>query len=165
MDDWAGFIDQFLGEVRSVVVEHNKGARTFTTAVQEFVHAVDWKESWLIALLFSHVSLLCIIVFTRRNSNVQAVLFFSMLLLIYLAEPLNNLLRTKWELFAAQPYFDKNGLFLSVVFSLPLLVFTLIILVNSLIGMTRLMVKVKRAQLIQKAKAEAKTDEGSKKKK
>ena len=48
----------------------------------------------------------------------------------------------KWETFATQNYFDPRGRFTSVVLSTPLVVATLVILVNLLLIMTSMMVEV-----------------------
>ena len=49
---------------------------------------------------------------------------------VYLAETLNIFLRDNWKSFAGQNYFDPRGLFLSVLWSGPLLVIAILILVS-----------------------------------
>ena len=51
---------------------------------------------------------------------------------IYLAERLNRLLGVHWQSFATQNYFDPHGLFLSVLWSGPLLIISMSILVSIL---------------------------------
>jgi hypothetical protein len=51
-------------------------------------------------------------------------------LLCYFAETLNTLAREHWELFSTQQYFDKTGVFTSLVFSAPLILIALVILVR-----------------------------------
>ena len=41
---------------------------------------------------------------------------------VYCAEYINDFAGRHWEDFAGQNYFDKNGVFVSVMFSAPLLV-------------------------------------------
>lgn len=48
---------------------------------------------------------------------------------VYLAERLNKLLGENWGTFATQNYFDSHGIFLSTLWSGPLLVIAIIILV------------------------------------
>ena len=50
----------------------------------------------------------------------------------YLAERLDAVLSDNWKSFASQKYFDHHRVFLSVVWSGPLLVFSTIILVSAL---------------------------------
>nr|GEZ46801.1 transmembrane protein 18 [Tanacetum cinerariifolium] len=47
---------------------------------------------------------------------------------VYLAERLNTVLRDKWKSFAGQNYFAYHGVFLSVLWSGPLLIFATLIL-------------------------------------
>ena len=49
---------------------------------------------------------------------------------VYMAERLNIWLSRRWTLFARQPYFDHNGIFMSTVWSGPLLLISCIILVS-----------------------------------
>ncbi|KAK3284191.1 hypothetical protein CYMTET_8148 [Cymbomonas tetramitiformis] len=158
MEDWGGVLDGFVDQIKKTVKEHNKGATSVKQSFQAFLHAVDWTEPWLMALMCGHVFLFVFIIATRNHSNCQTFLFFLLLSLIYLSEPLNSFLSTHWQYFSSQAYFDRNGLFISAVFSGPLIIQLFIILVNSLILMTCLMVKVKRAQIRSKAK-ESKSSE------
>jgi hypothetical protein len=49
---------------------------------------------------------------------------------VYLAERLNRVMGDNWRSFASQNYFDPHGLFLSVLWSGPLLIIATIILVG-----------------------------------
>ncbi|XP_052107770.1 uncharacterized protein LOC107458994 [Arachis duranensis] len=49
---------------------------------------------------------------------------------VYLAERLNTVLRMNWKSFSSQNYFDPNVLFMSVLWSGPLLVIAMIILAS-----------------------------------
>ncbi|CAK9155506.1 unnamed protein product [Ilex paraguariensis] len=71
---------------------------------------------------------------------------------VYLAERLNGFLGDNWKSFAGQNYFDPHGLFLSVLWSGPLLVMAIIILVNTLFALCQLIVRWKRAELRQRAR-------------
>jgi len=51
-------------------------------------------------------------------------------LLVYTSERLNRVLGQHWRSFAGQPYFDKNGIFISAVLSAPLTLDMLVILVG-----------------------------------
>ncbi|GKB21666.1 transmembrane protein 18 [Tanacetum coccineum] len=66
---------------------------------------------------------------------------------VYLAERLNAVLSDNWKSFAGQKYLDHHGVFLSVLWSGPLLVFSTIILVNTLFSLCQLIVIWKRAEL------------------
>ncbi|KAG5544658.1 hypothetical protein RHGRI_017183 [Rhododendron griersonianum] len=71
---------------------------------------------------------------------------------VYFAETLNSVLRDNWKSFAGQDYFDPRGLFLSVLWSGPLLVIAIIILVNTLFSLCHLIVRWKKAELRHRAR-------------
>ncbi|KAG8086601.1 hypothetical protein GUJ93_ZPchr0010g9113 [Zizania palustris] len=127
----------------------------FAPAVDSFLgffHAIDWKEPWLICMLSFHAILLLVIIISRRNINFQ--LTFSALTFsgVFLAERINSLLGQHWKSFSSQNYFDSQGLFISVVWSGPLLLLTILILVNTLVTLCLLMVRWKRAELRHRAR-------------
>ena len=57
-------------------------------------------------------------------------------LLVYTSERLNKALAHHWQSFAGQPYFDRNGIFISAVLSAPLVLDMLIIMVSSFLSKT-----------------------------
>lgn len=118
--------------------------RAAVDAWRGFYAAVDWREGWLRALLAAHACLFVTIVVTRKNERVQGVMFCACAAIVFAAERINAWGAARWERFAEQNYFDRRGLFISVVLSTPLVVATLIILVNLLLIMTGMMVEVAR---------------------
>ncbi|KAG9147498.1 hypothetical protein Leryth_007298 [Lithospermum erythrorhizon] len=170
MDQMADLVEKLSAELRS----------GFTPAYNNFMgffHAIDWKEPWLMGLISFHVLLLLVTFISRRNINFQMCLFllacrytapWGMSLKhnktpeytrvsravtgVYLAEKLNSILSTNWKSFATQNYFDRSGLFFSVVWSGPLLVIAMIILVNTLFSLCYLIVKWKRSELRHRAR-------------
>lgn len=125
----------------------------FWDPVLAFVHAVDWTEPWLIGLMAFHIVFVFVVIATRKQGNTQAALFFGALASVYFAERLNSFLLRHWRSFATQPYFDSHGVFISTVWSGPLLLISTLILVNSMVTMTRMMIQWKRAELKHKARA------------
>ncbi|XP_024539250.1 transmembrane protein 18-like [Selaginella moellendorffii] len=139
-------LEEMLGKFRS------SSPRGFVEPVLAFVHAVDWTEPWIGALVAFHLFLLVFILWTRRNTDLQMAIFFLSMFGIYFAQTINSFLARHWQKFSRQPYFDKRGVFISTLWSGPLLVTSMVILVNSLLQMVRLMVKWKRAELKHKAR-------------
>lgn len=140
MDQMSDLVDKITAELRS----------GFQPAVDNFVgffHAIDWKEPWLMGLLAFHASLLLIVIFSRKNVNFQMVLFLMALTGVYLAERINAVLHNNWESFASQNYFDQHGIFLSVLWSGPLLCISILILMNTLFSLCQLIVRWKKAEL------------------
>ncbi|CAI9754326.1 unnamed protein product [Fraxinus pennsylvanica] len=140
MDQMADLVEKLTAELRS-------GLNPAYENLMGFFHAIDWKEPWLICLLSFHVALLLLTLVSRKNINFQMCLFLLALGGVYLAERLNSFLAGNWKSFAGQNYFDPRGLFLSVLWSGPLLVIAIIILVNTLFSLCHLIVRWKRAEL------------------
>ena len=70
---------------------------------------------------------------------------------VYAAEWINRQAAAHWQEFAGQNYFDKRGVFISLVFCAPLLAAAFAILINALHAASRLLIEVKKREL--KAKA------------
>ena len=71
------------------------------------------------------------------------------------AEWVNSFAAKRWDTFARQNYFDKRGVFISVMYSAPLLCAAMFLLLNALRSASKLLIQVKRQEL--RAKAKAKT--------
>ncbi len=132
-------------QIATAEVSQKEIAANLTEPVVGFIHAVSWREPWLICLVVFHTSLLVLSIVSRKHSNMQMGIFFLAFLGVFSAERLNSFLQRHWKHFAYQPYFDSQGLFLSTVWSGPLLVVSSLILVNSLITFSTLVLKWKRA--------------------
>ena len=66
---------------------------------------------------------------------------------MYGAEWLNKLGSRTWKAFATQDYFDRHGVFMSVMFSMPLVLMSLAMLIHMLVSAGKLLIKVKRFEL------------------
>ncbi|GER30785.1 transmembrane protein 18 [Striga asiatica] len=145
MDQMADLVEKLSAELRT-------GLKPAYESFMGFFHAIDWKEPWLICLVSFHVLLLLVTFLSRKNINFQMCLFLLALGGVYLAELLNQFLAGNWRSFAGQNYFDSNGLFLSILWSGPLLVIAILILVNTLFSLCYLIVRWKRAELRHRAR-------------
>ncbi|CAL5004619.1 unnamed protein product [Urochloa decumbens] len=166
-------VGRAVEEVRSALNEHadvvaelfgrvSSELRTgFAPAVDSFIgffHAVDWKvptrpfEPWLISMLTFHAILLLVTIVSRRNVNFQLILSALTFSGVFLAERINTFLGQNWKSFSSQNYFDPQGLFISVIWSGPLLLITILILVNTLVTLCMLIVRWKRAELRHRAR-------------
>ncbi|KAM0053349.1 putative transmembrane protein [Helianthus debilis subsp. tardiflorus] len=148
-------LDQMQEVIEKISSELRVGMQPAMDNFIGFFHAIDWKEPWLVGLLAFHFMALIIIFTSRKNINFQMYLFLLSLAGVYLAERLNTVLSENWKSFAGQNYFDRHGVFLSVLWSGPLLVFATIILVNTLFSLCHLIVKWKRAELKHRARLSA----------
>ncbi|POO00221.1 Transmembrane protein [Trema orientale] len=145
-------MDQMADLVHKLSAELRSGLRPAYENFIGFFHAIDWKEPWLLGLVGFHFLLLLTTITSRKNLNFQMFLFLLALAGVYLAERLNNFLGKNWKSFASQNYFDPNGLFLSVLWSGPLLFIAIIILINTLFSLCHLIVRWKRAELRHRAR-------------
>ncbi|WVZ98522.1 hypothetical protein U9M48_043952 [Paspalum notatum var. saurae] len=71
---------------------------------------------------------------------------------VYLAEKMNKYREEHWMSFASRNYFDRSGVFISVVWSGTLIFISVVSVVSSLIALCQLMVKCKRAELRHRAR-------------
>jgi hypothetical protein len=117
------------------------------------MHAVDWTEPWLIHFMAFHIVFVVVLIATRKQGNTQAALFFGTLASVYFTERLNAFLIHHWCNFAMQSYFDSHGVFISTVWSGPLLLISTLILVNSMVTMTQMLIQWKQAELKHKVRA------------
>uniref|UniRef100_A0A2P2JKI0 Transmembrane protein 18 n=1 Tax=Rhizophora mucronata TaxID=61149 RepID=A0A2P2JKI0_RHIMU len=145
MNQMADLVQQISSELRS-------GLRPAYENFIGFFHAIDWTEPWLMGLMGFHVLLLVVTILSRKHVNFQMCLFLLALSGVYFAENLNGILRDNWRTFASQNYFDRHGLFLSLLWSGPLLVIAMIILINTLFSLCYLIVRWKRAELRHRAR-------------
>lgn len=112
-----------------------------------FLWSIDWRDPWLIALILFHIAIFMMALLTRNYGNFQALLFFILLLLVYFSESINQIASTNWQVFSNQQYFDSNGLFISMVFSVPILLNCMMMVGSWMWQSTQLMKNLKIAQL------------------
>ncbi|KZC14225.1 Transmembrane protein 18, partial [Dufourea novaeangliae] len=122
---------------------------------------IEWRDPWLALLLTFHVAVTMTALMTRNHANFQIMLFLALLLLVYFSESINEMAASNWMLFSRQQYFDSNGLFISVVFSVPILMNCMIMIASWLYQSSQLMTSLKRAQLRQQARNRQIEDESS----
>ncbi|XP_026196550.1 transmembrane protein 18 [Anabas testudineus] len=121
------------------------------TSIWTFLMSVQWSEPWLVGLLVFHVVCLCLTVVTCRYYRAQICHFLLMVALVYSAEYLNELAAMNWRSFSKFQYFDSKGMFISLIFSIPLLLNTVIIVALWVYRTFSTMTELKTLQLKRKA--------------
>lgn len=145
-------MNQMADLVQKLSAEFRSGLRPAYDNFMGFFHAIDWKEPFLLGLLSFHALLFIVAIISRKNTNFQMLLFLLALGGVYQAEMLNKLLGENWRSFTTQNYFDPRGVFLSTIWSTPLLFIAIIILVNTLFSLCYLIVRWKKAELRHRAR-------------
>ncbi|PNW87543.1 hypothetical protein CHLRE_02g142150v5 [Chlamydomonas reinhardtii] len=130
-------------------------AEPFLHVVQGFIHAIDWRERWIIGILVFHAVMLLAALTTRKSSLIQGTIFLIAAATVWGSERLNALGAEHWQSFAGQNYFDRTGVFMSVLVSGPLLLAMFIVLINYLISCSAMLVEAKRKELKYKARQRA----------
>ncbi|TMW45162.1 hypothetical protein DOY81_009764 [Sarcophaga bullata] len=73
---------------------------------------------------------------------------------VYFSESINEYAALNWRSFSKQQYFDSNGLFISTVFSIPILLNCMLLIGAWLYNSTKMMATLKIAQLKDKVRKE-----------
>ncbi|XP_012671187.1 transmembrane protein 18 [Clupea harengus] len=121
------------------------------TSVWTFLQTIQWSETWLIGLLAFHVFCFVATLFTCKHYRLQICLFLMMVGMVASAEYLNELAAMNWRLFSKFQYFDSKGMFISLVYSVPLLFNTIIIVAVWVYRTFCTMTELKILQLKRKA--------------
>lgn len=78
----------------------------------------------------------------------QLFLVVFTVLLVYFTETINELAAQHWQSFSKQQYFDSNGLFISTVFSIPILLNCMLMIVSIFLQIFKFLLLTKAASQI-----------------
>lgn len=123
------------------------------TDFNTYLRSIDYTDPLIIGLISFHIGILVTILLTRRYTNFQIFIFLTLLSMVYFSESINEFAAEKWKLFTRQQYFDSNGMFVSIVFSMPILLNCMLLIGLWLYESTQTMARLKKAQVIAKARA------------
>lgn len=109
----------------------NASSRSFRDNVVGFYHAVSWSQDLWIWGIFAlqAASLYCVIATRKERPSGQLACFLGVSFMCAGASTLNGLGHKHWNLFSTQNYFDKHGVFISVIYTGPLLLILMVQLV------------------------------------
>ena len=133
----------------------------FWDNVQGFYHAVDWsRDRWIFLFTALQLCALASVLYVRNGSaQTQCTVFMLWVGVSMCASPLNAWAGENWRLFSTQNYFDKNGVFMSALFTAPLilvLIVQLVLIVRHLSNLAVAAGKLKLKSLAREKKKSAK---------
>ncbi|KAH0622039.1 hypothetical protein JD844_023947 [Phrynosoma platyrhinos] len=125
--------------------------------VLRVLEETDWSEPWIIGLVFFHVACLFLTYFSFWHYRLQIGQFLSLMILVFFAEYINEMAAANWRLFSKHQYFDSRGMFISLVFSAPLLLNAIIIVIAWVYKIVNVMTELKTIQQKRKARENKKS--------
>lgn len=110
-----------------------------------YLSTIDWYDPWFRYLLLFHIlcCLMTILITIKKIPILQFAYFGLLLMMVFFSENLNEWAAQNYKLFSKQQYFDSNGLFISTVFSTPILINCLVMVIMWLLNMSKLMSEVR----------------------
>lgn len=156
-----GIAESVIGNI----MEGQKAPDGFIEHFHAFRHAITWTEPFVIGILAFHVVMFLFTVWASRKQRSLAprvILMLVILGIVRMAETLNDLGAKQWRLFATQNYFDRRGIFVSIMLCAPLLLDSLLMMLLFLREASQLLIEVKTAQIRRKQKPSIKREKGGK---
>lgn len=125
-------------------------------AVWHVLNNTDWSEWWLVIVESFHALVFCLMIMSHRAAwhVLSAVIFVSLLALMYFAQFLNTLGAQHHLKFTTEQYFDANGLFITLILSFPCAINCIFFIMSWLVQSWSLMVDIRVKQSRQMAQKE-----------
>ena len=158
-----GIAENVLGDI----VQGQKRPESLVENFHAFRHAITWSEPFILGLVVFQIVMFVLSMWVARKNKPLSARMVVMVFIggtVRLAERLNKWGARHWKSFSTQNYFDRRGVFMSVMLAAPLLLDCLIMLILFVREAGQLLVTVKTAQLQQKMKQQKEEQEQQQKK-
>jgi len=133
--------------------------------IQAFRSAIAWQEPFILGLIGFQIVMFSLCIFVSRPERGLApriAVMLTIAAIVKSSEKVNELAAEHWESFCTQNYFDARGVFMLIMVCCPLLLDSLIMLFLFIMEASKLLVKVKTAQLKQQQRKSEEQSGGKK---
>ncbi|KAK8789986.1 hypothetical protein WA158_006766 [Blastocystis sp. Blastoise] len=108
--------------ITNVTSEFSSLKDEFHTFCDVFVSSVTWSDTY-IKILFSFYAIwLLLVILFKKNITFQFCALVLESVAIFGSKYLNNFAHENWQHFSSQDYFDESGLFVTILWSVPILI-------------------------------------------
>lgn len=129
-ENFSDFMGTIQKDLTKMLQKTYEAPADLREAFNHFASAINWNDNFIRSILAFHLVLFILFLLTRKNIDIQTVFFFFLCIIIYSSETLNSYGNLYWNEFTDQNYFDRRGIFMSIMFAGPLLVLLVIQLVS-----------------------------------
>lgn len=123
-------------------------------AILSIIRGTDWKQPWLICILIFHCLCFFSNFYFRKNLTYQCTTLVLYTLLALASEMLNEYASIHWESFADDAYFDSAGLFITIIFNIPLLINIFMTVLLALSNAAQDLIQLKKLEISHRIKKE-----------
>mmetsp|Transcript_9820 Transcript_9820/g.12435 ORF Transcript_9820/g.12435 Transcript_9820/m.12435 type:complete len:244 (+) Transcript_9820:157-888(+) len=168
LDGMSSPLDGIAESVLGDIMKNQAAPTSMTDNLNAFRSAITWSEPFMIGLITFHICIVIATIYVTKRCGLGARmgLLGFLAIIVRSAEWLNQYGSNHWEEFTTQNYFDKKGVFVSLMLTGPFLFLTFVMLISYLREASGLLIEVKRHELKAKQKKlKVKGEAGSKPKK